>query len=395
MGDNLTIKIVSSSSECLQVQVDLTSATVLSLKQLIEQQDVHRFPVSSQRLIFQGQILQDPKLLTEYHVGGGCALHLTRLPVTSATASSQVPCTQLQTILEQMRDQESLEMYATAVQTLQKICGNIVDHPTEDKYRKLRLANPTLKTKLFDRRGGQESVKLLGFQDGVETGHVVLVPTPDKWENLVKCKKVVDSMVTALGGAVSSATSSFGAMPSMGARGDSASQAQALLQNPAILQSIASNPMVQQMSQQNPMLAQALQNPALLAQSMQALQQNPAMMQQMNRMMTDPNAMAQMQQMMAGGGMGDLSGLGGFAFGGIAPSSSAAGNSFASGSTSSNPVVATSLAPASTQSPASSIAISAAAPSSTSVAAALSDNMDETYEEDEIAKAIARSLQNQ
>ena len=223
----------------------------------------------------------------------------------------------------------------------------------------------------------------------------MLVPTPDKWENLVECKKVVDAMATALGGAVPVGASSFGgALPSMGARGDSISQAQALLQNPAVLQSIASNPMVQQLSQQNPMLAQALQNPALLAQSMQALQQNPAMMQQMNRMMTDPNAMAQMQQMMAGGGMGDLGGLGGSAFGGTTPSS-AAGNPFASGSTSSNPVVSTPFAAASTQSPAPNVPISAVAPSSTVVAAAMSDNTDETYDEDEIANAIARSLQNQ
>ncbi|CAI5712994.1 unnamed protein product [Peronospora effusa] len=394
MSDNLTIKIVSSSSESLQVQVDLPSATVLSLKQVIAQQDIHRFPVSSQRLIFQGQILQDTKLLTEYHVSRDCALHLTLLPVKNAPVSNQTSCTQLQTILEQMRDHESLEMYTTAVQTLQKICCNIVDHPTEDKYRKLRIENVMLKNKLFDRSGGYESVKLLGFQEGVETGHVVLVPTPDKWENLVECKKVVDSMVTVLGGAAPLAASSFGAMPSMGARGDSVSQAQALLQNPAILQSIASNPMVQQMSQQNPMLAQALQNPALLAQSMQALQQNPAMMQQMNRIMTNPNAMAQMQQMMAGGGMGDLSGLGSSAFGGTAPSL-AASNPFASGSSSSNPVESTSFAPTSTQSPAPIGSIPAAASSSTSAAAASSDNMDETYEEDEIAKAIARSLQNQ
>ncbi|KAG7382723.1 hypothetical protein PHYPSEUDO_004414 [Phytophthora pseudosyringae] len=399
MADELTVKVVSGTSESLHVRVDLASASVLALKQLIEQQNARRFPVSAQRLIFQGQILQDDKLLADYHVAAGCALHLTLTPgavaANNATADRAVaptagpsPPAQLRTSLQQMRDREPHEQYATAVRTLQKICANVVGHPSEDKYRKLRVDNAALKAKLFDRTRGQESVKLLGFQDGVQAGHLVLVPTPEKWENLVACKAVVDSVATALGGAAAAA-SPFGAAPSMGGMGgfgglggDFASQAQALMQNPAMLQSMANNPMVQQMAQQNPMLAQALQNPAMLAQSVQALQQNPAMMQQVNQMMSDPNAMARMQQMMAGGGMG---GLGGPPF---APSSAAA-NPFAAGSSAANPFasMSTPAAPAPTPAPAASPAAASSSAAATSI-----DNSDE---EDEIAKAIARSLQDQ
>ncbi|KAE8905059.1 hypothetical protein PF005_g17651 [Phytophthora fragariae] len=404
MADELTVKVVSGTSESLHVRVDLAAASVLSLKQLIEQQDARRFPVAAQRLIFQGQILQDDKLLADYHVAAGCALHLTLTPgaVASANAAADraaatptsAPPAQLRTCLQQMRDREPHEQFATAARTLQKICANIVGHPTEDKYRKLRADNAALKAKLFDRTRGQDSVKLLGFQDGVQAGHLVLVPTPERWENLVACKAVVDSVVTTLGGAAPApapapAASPFGAAPPMGGfgglGGDFAAQAQAMLQNPAMLQSMASNPMVQQMAQQNPMLAQALQNPALLAQSMQALQQNPAMMQQMNQMMSDPNAMARMQQMMAGGGFG---GLGGSSFGAAAPSPAAAANPFASSSTTANPFATTTPTPASTP------AAPAAAASSTAASAAASST-DDAYEEDEIAEAIARSLQDQ
>ena len=170
MADELTIKVVSSTSESLLVSLDLASASVLSLKQLIEQQDAHRFPVAAQRLIFQGQILQDAKSLTEYHVTTGCALHLTLSPNGTATAAAVAtfaPHSQLMTFLQQMRDSESSDAYALAVQTLQKICINIVDHPSEDKYRKLRVGNAALKAKLFDRTRGRDSVHLLGFQDGV------------------------------------------------------------------------------------------------------------------------------------------------------------------------------------------------------------------------------------
>ncbi|CAH0517547.1 unnamed protein product [Peronospora belbahrii] len=373
MTDNLTIKIVSGTSESLQVCVDVASTTVLSLKELIEEKDAQRFPVSAQRLIFQGQILQDVKLLSEYHVTRDCALHLTVMPtVPTSTVAAISPSSQLH-------------------------------HPRDDKYRKLRLDNAVLRMKLFDRRNGQESVKLLGFQDGVQTGHLILEPTPEKWENLVACKAVVDSVATNLGGATPMAAQPFGAIPSMSARGDFVSQAQALLQNPAILQSIASNPMVQQMSQQNPILAQALQNPAFLAQSMQTLQQNPAMMQQMNQMMSSPNAMAQMQQMLTSGGMGGLGGYGDSPFGGAGPSS-AATNPFAAGSATLNPFATTPLAPALTPSSASitsspvassSTADTAAADTAEIHAAPSSDNTEETFKEDEIANAIARSLQDQ
>ena len=169
MADALTIKVVSSAAESLHVHVHLASTSVLTLKQLIEQQDARRFPVAAQRLIFQGQILQDAKLLTEYHVTAGCALHLTLTPngAATATAAAAAPQSQLTTFLQQMRDGESRDAYATAVQTLLKICVNIVDHPTEEKYRKLRVDNAALKAKLFDRTRGRDAVNLLGFQDGV------------------------------------------------------------------------------------------------------------------------------------------------------------------------------------------------------------------------------------
>ncbi|RLN98348.1 hypothetical protein BBJ28_00012302 [Nothophytophthora sp. Chile5] len=173
-----------------------------------------------------------------------------------------------------------------------------------------------------------------------------------------------------------------------------------------MLQSMASNPMMQQMAQQNPMLAQALQNPALLAQSVQALQQNPAMMQQLNQMMSDPNAMARMQQMMAGGGMGGMGGLGGFGgspFGAAAPAPAAASNPFAAGTTGANPFASapSASAPAAaapTPAPASTPAAAAAAAStpaptaaSSSAPASSTEDATDTYEEDEIADAIARS----
>lgn len=196
MAAELTIKVVSGASESLSVAVaDLAQATVLSLKQLVEQQDPQRFPVAAQRLIFQGQILRDDALLADYRIETGCAIHLTltrsaaapaarpaaaaapaaAAPAPAPTAPTQPPVvSQLRGFLAQMQSYEPPAQYSTTLQTLQRICENIVSHPTEDKYRKLRAGNAALKNKVFDRTRGLDCVKLLGFQDGVEEVHHLL-----------------------------------------------------------------------------------------------------------------------------------------------------------------------------------------------------------------------------
>ncbi|GLE03677.1 hypothetical protein PINS_up012579 [Pythium insidiosum] len=70
-----------------------------------------------------------------------------------------------------------------AVQTLQKICENIINHPTEDKYRKLRVANAALQARLFDRSRGLACVQALGFQDGVEAVRRRAIPVSAAWED--------------------------------------------------------------------------------------------------------------------------------------------------------------------------------------------------------------------
>lgn len=189
----LTIKLVSGASESLALSVeDLASTTVLQLKQLVEKQNPQRFPVAAQRLIFQGQILQNDKLLTEYHVASGCALHLTLTPGTTRVAAptpvsaavaapaaanaSASAVAQLRSALQAMRHETG---YATAVQTLQKICANIINHPSEDKYRKLRLGNAALQSRVFDRSRGMECVRILGFQEGVEQVHYLTLDLCD------------------------------------------------------------------------------------------------------------------------------------------------------------------------------------------------------------------------
>lgn len=46
---------------------------------------------------------------------------------------------------------------------LGKVIGNIISSPTEEKYRRLKASNNTIKKRLLDRKGGQEMLVGLGF----------------------------------------------------------------------------------------------------------------------------------------------------------------------------------------------------------------------------------------
>ena len=50
---------------------------------------------------------------------------------------------------------------------LTKIVENVLAHPEEPKYRSLRLSNKALRSKIFDRSGGAEVMRVLNFRRSV------------------------------------------------------------------------------------------------------------------------------------------------------------------------------------------------------------------------------------
>ncbi|CCI49844.1 unnamed protein product [Albugo candida] len=265
----LVIKAVGGETESFQVCLNkLKDTTVLALKQQLEEKNPTAYPVAAQRLIFKGQILKNDKKLGEYRIFDGCAIHLT---VNKSLLRITQPSAILRSYLEEMKASgDSL----SALQTLQKICENIVQHPNEEKYRKLRLSNVTLQAKLLNVPRALECLHWLGFQEGIVEDHLTLVPTAEKWNQLNEGKRVIDDVV----GIVRSVASVNSPLST--------------LSTPQTTQSpsISSNPLLQMASQLNPMIAQAFQNPHMLNQSLQMLQQNPTLMQQMSQMMQNSTA---------------------------------------------------------------------------------------------------------
>lgn len=106
----------------------------------------------------------------------------------------------------------------TAVELLLKVVSNIVSNPMEEKYRRMRSSNATFRAKLGNVNGGNQCMQALGFDLNGETGDFTLLPTAEKWNNIVACQVKLqafnDRMTSAgtTGASVSSSSSSSSAV---------------------------------------------------------------------------------------------------------------------------------------------------------------------------------------
>lgn len=168
---------------------------------------------SQQKWIYQGRILGDDATIGSAAILDGHAVHVLKVagsnpasnPTPAAAAAplygSQGPpviATEapsrfllksfdmaMQTLLSNSED-----VVSGAVSLLAKITGNIVHHPMEEKYRKLKSSNATFASKVHTVKGGPDCMRALGFAE--EGGEWVLHPSAQGWDLLVACKKKLD-----------------------------------------------------------------------------------------------------------------------------------------------------------------------------------------------------------
>mmetsp|Transcript_7420 Transcript_7420/g.15259 ORF Transcript_7420/g.15259 Transcript_7420/m.15259 type:complete len:461 (-) Transcript_7420:188-1570(-) len=342
---------LTSAPSAPRVPLSLPSnATASDLRRLAS--EATNVPLSTLKLIFRGRVIPDKgegDAVKEFKLEDECVIHVMGKPAASSTgagatagatstgnaavasagASVSIPGTTasattpnasgspLSAALTTLRFSNSTDVYKTALSTADKLLGNIIDHPMEEKYRSIKKANPAFQRRLGGVTGGEALLLSAGFvveagEGGVET--YVLRPSAEAWPRLVaageEVKKALneasapsfsppgsasDSGLGAAAGAAGGMPNLFpGGMPgTMGGAGMEAA-AQSLLSNPQMLQNMLNNPMVQQMMRNDPRFA----NNPMLQQSMQALTQNPDMMRQMSQLMSDPGMMENMSRMM-------------------------------------------------------------------------------------------------
>jgi len=73
------------------------------------------------------------------------------------------------------------------IECLLTICQNILDHPEDEKYRKFRPNNKTIRHKLVEPKGGLEFATALGFREHVEQFEPYYLWRPTE-QNVVKLR---------------------------------------------------------------------------------------------------------------------------------------------------------------------------------------------------------------
>jgi len=67
--------------------------------------------------------------------------------------------------VQQLVNENSSQDFLTASEILLKFANNILKSPNEPKYRKIRLGNPTVESKLLPVSGAMECLFEMGFTE--------------------------------------------------------------------------------------------------------------------------------------------------------------------------------------------------------------------------------------
>lgn len=110
----------------------------------------------------------------------------------------------------------SEEIVLNAVGLLLKVLNNIVAHPMEEKYRKIKTTNAAFSSKVQSIPGGAECMRAAGFTE--VNGEWVLFPSAQGWDLLVACKSKLELFLGKLeklqkGGTSPTVTSAVVATP--------------------------------------------------------------------------------------------------------------------------------------------------------------------------------------
>lgn len=84
----------------------------------------------------------------------------------------------------------SEDVVFNAVGLLFKILNNIVLHPMEEKYRKIKSSNASFSAKIHTVKGGTDCMRSVGFTE--VNGEWILYPSAEGWDLLVSCKNKLE-----------------------------------------------------------------------------------------------------------------------------------------------------------------------------------------------------------
>jgi hypothetical protein len=102
--------------------------------------------------------------------------------------------TRLQNAINTLKKQASPAETTAAIRTLFTILRNVIDHPSEDKYRRLRKGNPNIQNKVAKYEGAVEILQAVGFADGEGGNDCFVLKRSDPGLLWLACSVLQDSL---------------------------------------------------------------------------------------------------------------------------------------------------------------------------------------------------------
>eukprot|EP00049_Salpingoeca_infusionum_P009795 m.166671 g.166671 ORF g.166671 m.166671 type:complete len:449 (+) comp14446_c0_seq3:189-1535(+) len=148
--------------------------TVYQLKQLIEEQKPGLGP-ERQTVIFNGQRLDDSVTLGASNIVNGSTIYVGKQPAPETepvnpddSRTKQEVIQQLLSAMQEVKRAIPFAQFVDAAKLIATVMSNLVDHPDEDKYKRLHASNKRIKA-LLETPGGEAAVKALGFMPSQES----------------------------------------------------------------------------------------------------------------------------------------------------------------------------------------------------------------------------------
>eukprot|EP00055_Hartaetosiga_balthica_P014468 m.79478 g.79478 ORF g.79478 m.79478 type:complete len:529 (-) comp8605_c1_seq3:1522-3108(-) len=292
------------------------NTTVEDLSKLIEKHYPDQ-PADTQILAVNGKKLVEGTTLGSCGVLNGQTVYVGRKPGVNSSnptitdedlRGEETIISDLMAALAKIKAHVQFDEFVVAMKKLSILLGNLIDHPEDPKFRRIRTENATLQRALFKHEGGLDAIKALGYRESTEEPNTYFVKQPSA--HLPKVRKMlVDAFKQqgiplpqpSLSPSSSSqqqqqqpSPSSFPSFPGLGSLGSLGNMPD-MSQDP-MMQAILSNP--QLMESMMPQIQQMMSNPAMMQQMMGQMQGNPAFANNpmMQQMMNNPAAMEQMRQ---------------------------------------------------------------------------------------------------
>eukprot|EP00193_Tetraselmis_chui_P000076 CAMPEP_0177755410 /NCGR_PEP_ID=MMETSP0491_2-20121128/2552_1 /TAXON_ID=63592 /ORGANISM="Tetraselmis chuii, Strain PLY429" /LENGTH=626 /DNA_ID=CAMNT_0019270907 /DNA_START=377 /DNA_END=2257 /DNA_ORIENTATION=- len=238
---------------------------------------------------------------------------------SGGSQAKEAMTTRLFAALQTVKANTSFDEFCAAARTLLTFVSNVIAHPSDPKYKRVRGSNARFHNALGCRTGGIACMEAVGFAVINEGGEQVLVMQNMEAE-LPQVKRMLEEAMVAAEAsrpapAAAAPTPTPAAPPPFGGFGAGAGTGG--MGGFGVMEGLG--------GMNNPMMQQMMQNPAMMEMAQRAMQ-NPAMMQMAQQMMAGGQApdMASIRQMMAEPGMAQMAqemmgSMGGMGGGGMPP----------------------------------------------------------------------------